>query len=68
MAGPYSPPMRDPMGMGAPDPTDSGDGSSTLEVHSRAIMRAVKGGDAKALGDALKAFVRECTDEGYEAE
>ena len=68
MPGPYSPPMSDPMGPGAPAPTDSGDGSSKLEVHSRAVMRAMKGGDPKALGDALKAFVRECVDEGYEAE
>lgn len=68
MGPPYDIPMSDPMSPGAPDPTDSGDGGSALDMHSKAVMKAIKSGDSKALGDALKAFVQECAGQDYQEE
>lgn len=67
-AGPYDTKQSDPMSPGAPDPMGSGMGSSALGAHSRAVMKAIKSGEPDALGDALKAFIRECVDEGYDSE
>ena len=50
------------MGMGSPDPTDSGMGDESLEAHSAAIMKALKAGDRRGFATALKAFVKECYD------
>lgn len=57
----------DPMGPGQMDPTDAGMGDQEHEIHGRAVLKAIKSGDAKAFTRALKDFVRSCEAE-YGAE
>lgn len=67
MAG-YPKASGDPMSPGMPNPMEGGMGDEALEAHAAAMLRAIKGGDAKALSVALKAAVEACYDSGESGE